>query len=62
MGFIIAHRLSTNRQADHILFIDEGRIVEQGTHQELISKDVRYCALYELQQLQDSIQKLYVSD
>ena len=59
-GFIIAHRLSTIRQADHILFIDAGRIVEQGTHRELMLEGGRYRDLYELQQLQDSTQKLYV--
>jgi len=60
MGFIIAHRLSTIRQADHILFIDGGKIVEQGTHSELMNKGGRYRGLYELQQLQENTQKLYV--
>jgi len=60
IGFIIAHRLSTIRQADHILFIDEGRIVEQGTHRELMVEGGRYHALYELQQLRDTTDKLYV--
>ncbi len=60
MGFIIAHRLSTIRQADHILFIDQGRIVEQGSHRELMIAGGRYRALYELQQLQDTTQKMYV--
>jgi len=60
MGFIIAHRLSTVRQADHILFIDQGKIVEQGTHRELMIKGGRYRALYELQQLDDSARRLYV--
>ena len=59
MGFVIAHRLSTIRQADRILFIDEGKIVEQGTHSELMNKGGRYRALYELQQLDDSAQRLY---
>lgn len=60
MGFIIAHRLSTIRQANHILFIDEGKIVEQGSHRELMFENGRYRALYELQQLEDSTQRLYV--
>jgi len=59
MGFIIAHRLSTIRQADHILFVDEGRIVEQGSHRELMIERGRYRALYELQQLQDSTERLF---
>jgi len=60
MGFIIAHRLSTIRKADHILFIDQGRIVEQGTHGQLMVQGGRYRALYELQQLQDRTERLYV--
>ena len=58
-GFVIAHRLSTIRQADQIVFIDQGQIVEQGTHQELMSKGGRYRALYELQQLQDATEGMY---
>lgn len=60
MGFIIAHRLSTIRQADQILFIDEGRIVERGSHGELMIAGGRYRALYELQQLQATTQRMYV--
>ena len=60
MGFIIAHRLSTIRQADRILFIDEGRVVEQGTHRELMVEGGWYRALYELQQLQESTDRLFV--
>jgi ABC-type multidrug transport system fused ATPase/permease subunit len=48
--FIIAHRLSTVRQADQILVFKEGRIVESGTHAELIKKEGgEYRRLYELQ-------------
>lgn len=47
--FVIAHRLSTIRQADQILVIENGRIAEQGTHDELISKQGRYFDLYTYQ-------------
>jgi len=43
--FIIAHRLSTVRDADIVLFMDEGRIVEQGTFDELVARDGRFTAL-----------------
>jgi subfamily B ATP-binding cassette protein MsbA len=47
--FVIAHRLSTVQHADHILVMDEGSIVEEGTHLELIEKKGLYSHLYELQ-------------
>jgi subfamily B ATP-binding cassette protein MsbA len=47
--FVIAHRLSTIRGADQILVIEEGEIVERGTHAELIAKNGRYKQLYDKQ-------------
>ena len=47
--FVIAHRLSTIRNADVILMMEHGRIVEQGTHQELLAARGAYFALYESQ-------------
>lgn len=43
--FIIAHRLSTVRSADQILFIDNGRLIEQGTYEELAQKNGRFATL-----------------
>jgi ATP-binding cassette subfamily B protein len=45
-SFVIAHRLSTIRSADLILVINQGEIVEQGTHQELLEKEGFYYRLY----------------
>jgi subfamily B ATP-binding cassette protein MsbA len=44
--FVIAHRLSTIRRADHILFIEHGRIVERGTHAALCEAGGRYMAMH----------------
>ncbi len=46
IAFVIAHRLSTVKNADQILVIDDGRIVERGTHHELIAREGRYFSLY----------------
>ncbi len=48
-SFVIAHRLSTIRSADLILVIDEGNIIEQGTHEELMIKGGFYEKLYNSQ-------------
>ena len=48
-NFVIAHRLSTIREADNILVIDDGKIVEHGTHEELLQKGGFYATLYNSQ-------------
>ena len=55
-AFIIAHRLSTIRNADSIVVIDDGNIVEQGTHDELIKQKGPY---YELIKNQVELAEIY---
>ena len=50
--FMIAHRLSTIRRADILLVIDQGRLVEQGTHHELLERDGLYKQLHDIQNRQ----------
>jgi ATP-binding cassette subfamily B protein len=46
---VVAHRLSTIKNADEIAVIDGGRVVEQGSHEELMAKNGAYAKLYNLQ-------------
>jgi len=48
-SIVIAHRLATIRKADRILVMDQGRIVEEGTHEELLERNGMYRNLYEMQ-------------
>lgn len=50
-AIIIAHRLSTIRDVDRILVLKQGRLIEQGSHDELLEKDGLYASLYKLQML-----------
>ena len=46
---VIAHRLATIREADLIVVMDQGRVVDQGTHEALLARDGIYAGLYRLQ-------------
>lgn len=48
-SFIVAHRLSTIREADIILVMKDGSIIEQGNHEELLQKNGFYAKLYNSQ-------------
>ncbi|MDR1916006.1 MAG: ABC transporter ATP-binding protein/permease [Synergistaceae bacterium] len=56
-SFLIAHRLSTIKMADLILVVKDGKIIEQGTHRELLRKKGHYLELYSMQYEEDLIRR-----
>ncbi|MEG1027611.1 MAG: ATP-binding cassette domain-containing protein, partial [Oscillospiraceae bacterium] len=56
-NIIIAHRISTLQTADHIIVIEDGKIAQQGTHEELIKVEGLYSSLYQKQLLEKDIEE-----
>ena len=57
-SIVIAHRVSTVMDSDHIAVVDDGRIIEFGTHAALVARDGLYADLYRQQQLEEEIEAL----
>lgn len=62
ISFVIAHRLSTIRRCDRILFIDAGKIVESGSHHELLAQRGRYYELYTGQFTHESQERMLAAE
>jgi ABC-type multidrug transport system fused ATPase/permease subunit len=52
-SIVIAHRLSTIRQADQILVLNEGQVIERGTHQDLMAQNGQYATYVAQQSMQE---------
>lgn len=55
---LISHRVSTVRNADRIIVIENGRVAEQGTHNELVASEGYYADLYQKQLLEEELQAI----
>lgn len=55
---LISHRISTVKDADLIVVLDEGEVVEKGTHAELLAKEGLYSELYEMQLLEEELERI----
>ncbi len=55
---LISHRISTVKDADHIVVLDEGSVVETGTHEQLLEQNGIYAGIYETQLLQEELEEL----
>lgn len=57
-SIIISHRVSSIQECGHIIYLDGGEIIEQGTHAELIGKNGAYAALYRRQLMEEQLEKM----